>query len=270
MSRSTRQRRFNPLPSCEGRLDTLDAAALAELLQSTSLLRGKTLPMAIYEVQVMLQSTSLLRGKTIFIFPAIPVFVLQSTSLLRGKTVSFPFSFSFPDASIHFPLAREDHCVNVTPTPTCMLQSTSLLRGKTEIISLSKIWKNASIHFPLAREDSADYDSYRMDKCFNPLPSCEGRLTALILYPVLIRFNPLPSCEGRLYNAFLLIRAAMLQSTSLLRGKTWPLLSLFSYFPSLQSTSLLRGKTQPHLQLRPGLLLQSTSLLRGKTMFPVN
>ena len=226
--------------------------------------------MAIYEVQVMLQSTSLLRGKTIFIFPAIPVFVLQSTSLLRGKTVSFPFSFSFPDASIHFPLAREDHCVNVTPTPTCMLQSTSLLRGKTEIISLSKIWKNASIHFPLAREDSADYDSYRMDKCFNPLPSCEGRLTALILYPVLIRFNPLPSCEGRLYNAFLLIRAAMLQSTSLLRGKTWPLLSLFSYFPSLQSTSLLRGKTQPHLQLRPGLLLQSTSLLRGKTMFPVN
>ena len=78
---------------------------------------------------------------------------------------------------------------------------------------------------------------------FNPLPSCEGRLCvdrhleyailASIHFPLaredgantiyVIRwncFNPLPSCEGRRYFSAVIGNATMLQSTSLLRGKT--------------------------------------------------
>ena len=56
--------------------------------------------------------------------------MLQSTSLLRGKTFSKAKGGKPKDASIHFPLARED---------TKDLCAVSMNR--------------ASIHFPLARED---------------------------------------------------------------------------------------------------------------------
>ena len=56
------------------------------------------------------------------------------------------------DASIHFPLAREDE-LNVI---------------MTELY-------DASIHFPLAREDTEAPPILPVTSSFNPLPSCEGR-----------------------------------------------------------------------------------------------
>ena len=99
-------------------------------LQSTSLLRGKTRIRAFPVMPAALQSTSLLRGKTEVSFDRGHDIVLQSTSLLRGKTSAMPVQYSPQDASIHFPLARED-----------------FLAG----IHMMDVF--ASIHFPLARED---------------------------------------------------------------------------------------------------------------------
>ena len=101
------------------------------------------------------------------------------------------------NASIHFPLAREDEsdqggvsvpdCFN--PLPSCegrrcpdlrawhcwKLQSTSLLRGKTTPVCGYSI----------------------SSSCFNPLPSCEGRHSIPPVSGEYSSFNPLPSCEGR-------------------------------------------------------------------------
>ena len=57
------------------------------------------------------------------------------------------------DASIHFPLAREDSGGRIRCVYCILLQSTSLLRGKTIIPIDFLTVKGASIHFPLARED---------------------------------------------------------------------------------------------------------------------
>ena len=168
--------------------------------------------------------------------------MLQSTSLLRGKTDDVLIYCLLIFASIHFPLAREDQlwtsralsCSCFNPLPSCegrrsayqisrqpsALQSTSLLRGKTGHSSRRVDSNVASIHFPLAREDSSGYIRFPILFCFNPLPSCEGRLLLTPQSPFPCCFNPLPSCEGRLrvvrdFSAFF-----VLQSTSLLRGKT--------------------------------------------------
>ena len=202
---------------------TREIARNTVLLQSTSLLRGKTQWKWEHFILTELQSTSLLRGKTSPQLPAgiygnkrfnplpscegrpsVAVFMpdamsLQSTSLLRGKTFSescflqpqirfnplpscegrphVPIAVqSAVNASIHFPLARED-CPKIrlvcrqfrfNPLPSCegrpnrrlnrnligTLQSTSLLRGKTYDDYIGRCNRNASIHFPLAREDA--------------------------------------------------------------------------------------------------------------------
>ena len=145
---------------------------------------------------------------------------LQSTPLLQGKTKNTSFLPEILNASIHFPLAREDKytdpvdagadCFN--PLPSCegrpfffalstagrMLQSTSLLRGKTSCWLSPYHVLIASIHFPLARED----DLLRGEVTFRG------------------GFNPLPSCEGRQYLPSYSVYGWLLQSTSLLRGKT--------------------------------------------------
>ena len=125
--------------------------------------------------------------------------MLQSTSLLRGKTLLQIISRTFP-----------------------MLQSTSLLRGKTSVHIGKLADKRASIHFPLAREDYFLTGQKSFLACFNPLPSCEGRRTQL----------------GGFYQG------EVLQSTSLLRGKTKGS-GILGVTDTLQSTSLLRGKTVP-------------------------
>ena len=152
-----RIRRFNPLPSCEGRQVHRSSRRWSRLLQSTSLLRGKTDFRKRKVVLVLLQSTSLLRGKTttpfinfsvsvcfnplpscegrqLYRLTFLPSKVLQSTSLLRGKTC-LPFSF----------LMR---FLRFNPLPSC--------EGRLQVFSHSVFSEGASIHFPLAREDSVD------------------------------------------------------------------------------------------------------------------
>ena len=82
-----------------------------------------------------------------------------------------------------------------------ILQSTSLIRGKTESLRESTLCRNH----------------------FNPLPSSEGRqLPIACLVHSGGNFNPLPSSEGRLNVIVLFLLAKILQSTSLIRGKTSP------------------------------------------------
>ena len=123
----------------------------------------------------LLQSTSLIRGKTILDKTFVCVSILQSTSLIRGKTpcrlvyygcVIFfnplPSSegrlmWASPDctshsSSIHFPHPREDRADHQT------------LCGD-----------RSSIHFPHPREDLSDAGRQPGRKLFNPLPSSEGR-----------------------------------------------------------------------------------------------
>ena len=76
------------------------------------------------------------------------------------------------------------------PLPSCEGRRFRRLYGNSQ--------RSASIHFPLAREDFIFSSKIRTEICFNPLPSCEGRQGV-------DRTTP-----SRL----------MLQSTSLLRGKT--------------------------------------------------
>ena len=168
---------FNPLPSCEGRRHLRALLSTLSVLQSTSLLRGKTYgadsPVEEEPCFNPLPSCEGRRDGTIHErFQK----VLQSTSLLRGKT--------------HF----------AKPSPqTTELQSTSLLRGKTSKSNAKgAIFACASIHFPLARED---IQTERREQ------AKEG-------------FNPLPSCEGRPQGNDIIIDDGVLQSTSLLRGKT--------------------------------------------------
>ena len=110
---------------------TTEGATFHWILQSTSLIRGKTEAWQTTGLFFTLQSTSLIRGKTLNLqrycylhnyFNPLPSSegrlppmelhllscVLQSTSLIRGKTINAPITYG---------------CIT--------LQSTSLIRGKT-------------------------------------------------------------------------------------------------------------------------------------------
>ena len=122
------------------------------------------------------------------------------------------------------------------------LQSTSLIRGKTEILDSRVVFCDTSIHFPHPREDfemSHHYGFFRyfnplpssegrqmslptmwLSRYFNPLPSSEGRRREASTHPAADHFNPLPSSEGRLHGTALTVSVDILQSTSLIRGKT--------------------------------------------------
>ena len=126
-----------------------------------------------------------------------------------------------------------------------MLQSTSLLRGKT----------GAGTAIP------------QDEMSFNPLPSCEGRRPlrahhcraprASIHLP-LAREDPAAGKRCRnLSNASIHFPLAREDN---------PMYSRCASLSLLQSTSLLRGKTaRARMTDRLQRMLQSTSLLRGKT-----
>ena len=213
---------------------------------------------------------------------------LQSTSLLRGKTAGLPTLRNWSGASIHFPLAREDDSriwrsiphQRFNPLPSC--------EGRRNEPEKVRAYCDASIHFPLAREDGNCGCNVGCGCCFNPLPSCEGRPNSdnMIEYRHRASIH-FPLAREDKIGARLDIAGLVLQSTSLLRGKTFQGSTLFSQV-KLQSTSLLRGKTKDrkHLGKTRGAsihfplaredlvsmlyshrsdMLQSTSLLRGKT-----
>ena len=170
------------------------------------------------------------------------ILMLQSTSLLRGKTRVHCEKNEPESASIHFPLAREDHdyrsslggtdCFN--PLPSC--------EGRPCNNHLAAHHSHASIHFPLAREDpnalskppqvhaSIHFPLAREDRCNNHL---RIHSNASIHFPL---------AREDSFVAFYTEILEMLQSTSLLRGKTESVHLRISAV-RLQSTSLLRGKT---------------------------
>ena len=107
----------------------------------------------------LFQSTPLMRGETPLIGSEKVALKFQSTPLMRGETILRPELHAHDCISIHSPHARGD-------APGVLL-----LRRFIKI----------SIHSPHARGDHLA----RLSRCthgnFNPLPSCEGRLTAFRL-----------------------------------------------------------------------------------------
>ena len=146
--------------------------------------------------------------------------MFQSTPLLRGATVFGKGTFGH-----------------------VLFQSTPLLRGATRVFGFSRPFRPVSIHAPLARGDRKIRAGIRVMTCFNPRPSCEGRLfyrlplwllTLVSIHAPLARgdfdrgrrieawrsFNPRPSCEGRLFSSVCRNVQCRFQSTPLLRGAT--------------------------------------------------
>ena len=147
--------------------------------------------------------------------------MLQSTSLLRGKTSICAYS---------------GFCA--------MLQSTSLLRGKTSQSGSLLDGQTGFNPLPSCEGRREKFYTVELETGFNPLPSGWGshidtlyylghslgasflfslarqRSGLILLKEHLICFNPLPSCEGRPAKSITQSPFRMLQSTSLLRGKT--------------------------------------------------
>ena len=147
---------FNPLPSCEGR------HALRRIC---------------YRFHLCFNPLPSCEGR-LSVYAGFPsTLVLQSTSLLRGKTET---ASALPDYQGRF-----------NPLPSC--------EGRQILPLFIGNGSNASIHFPLAREDKYTDPVDAGADCFNPLPSCEGRLATSL-------------AQGEII---------VLQSTSLLRGKTF-------------------------------------------------
>ena len=79
--------RFNPLPSCEGRQISPVSGSIACSLQSTSLLRGKTLhPFCLSWAVKCFNPLPSCEGRQTATVRKKAMEMLQSTSLLRGKT----------------------------------------------------------------------------------------------------------------------------------------------------------------------------------------
>ena len=125
-------RSFNPLPSHEGRLVTLQRGEPPKTFQSTSLSRGKTVWCCAFSASPVFQSTSLSRGKTSAAFKvSINHIAFQSTSLSRGKTIAVEFIF-FENVSFNPLPSHEGRRQEITgPLRAEDFQSTSLSRGKT-------------------------------------------------------------------------------------------------------------------------------------------
>ena len=167
------------------------------MLQSTSLLRGKTIPTAEPTSRIMLQSTSLLRGKTSANQEII--YLIKRFNPLPSCEGRRFFWKGGRDGGSFNPLPSCEgrlflsfstlklNCFN--PLPSCegrrseRLEATTRTRfnplpsceGRHERLRANRNDIYASIHFPLAREDTAETSSRWRGSCFNPLPSCEGR-----------------------------------------------------------------------------------------------
>ena len=144
----------------------------------------------------------------------------QSTPLMRGATLRRLQRGQQRRVSIHAPHARGDW-----------------RRDGTELSV------PVSIHAPHARGDLTSWTASRPRSCFNPRPSCEGRLgrrdgggdrARVSIHAPHARgdssswpppssrscFNPRPSCEGRHRTDRTNIHPSVFQSTPLIRGAT--------------------------------------------------
>ena len=149
-----------------------------------------------------------------------PKCLFQSTPLMRGETFSLTCYICVKRISIHSPHARGDVNRWITFTASAI-----------------------SIHSPHARGDLPPSAVRALQRHFNPLPSCEGRLywhtyhcsniyisihsphargdiCGICKRQSRSHFNPLPSCEGRPLDDLANIGKRLFQSTPLMRGET--------------------------------------------------
>ncbi len=166
----------------------------------------------------------------------------QSAPLLRGATFCFHRSSWLVGVSIRAPLARGDvYVLNVilrnvgfNPRPSCegrpvsisfcrmdsTFQSAPLLRGATAVCEYS--WRGfvVSIRAPLARGDSSATTRSMTDSSFNPRPSCEGRLCAMVMGKIGWEFQSAPLLRGATNRQTMPVSVDLFQSAPLLRGAT--------------------------------------------------
>ena len=189
---------FNPLPSHEGR-------------PTQGRYTGKSSPISIHSPHTrgdILQTASRFSAK------------FQSTPLTRGETISCRAQRRKKKISIHSPHTRGDVSrrfpnaylyTYFNPLPShegrlkllgatserLTFQSTPLTRGETRIghkSSLPVVFQST----PLTRGETRSGGALSKMRChFNPLPSHEGRPSALERTDFATYFNPLPSHEGR-------------------------------------------------------------------------
>ncbi len=174
-------RRFNPRPSCEGRLALTNVPELPLEFQSAPLLRGATVDDFIRAHYLGFQSAPLLRGAT-----------RQTTRHRMERRVSIRAPLARGDdaadnigweveVSIRAPLARGDRHVSASrgfpscfnPRPSCegrpeakvdtmlsqMFQSAPLLRGATRRHRYQRQKTYVSIRAPLARGDLSESEA---------------------------------------------------------------------------------------------------------------
>ena len=146
------------------------------------------------------------------------------------------------------PLMRGATALLDGETITREFQSTPLMRGATFGTRHVILFQQVSIHAPHARGDQSARTSTWPRTCFNPRPSCEGRLVPVLparlgegvsIHAPHARgdlglvsrtsssssFNPRPSCEGRLPHVGRRARGGRFQSTPLMRGATATILA---------------------------------------------
>ena len=102
---------FNPLPSCEGRPDTLDTVAHMALFQSTPLMRGETRRRRPGGTRAQIS--------------------IHSPHARGDETDGAPERGAQKRISIHSPHARGDGVYWVWSMRTARFQSTPLMRGET-------------------------------------------------------------------------------------------------------------------------------------------
>ena len=143
---------FNPLPSSEGRLPCVCPLFVSLLLQSTSLIRGKTFLNGFFVI-------------VLYNFNPLP------SSEGRRRTASFR---KFSPTSIHFPHPREDPSGTVFQKPISTSIHFPHPREDIQLLGLTsrKLYFNplpsSEGRHPIASLPSSS--AY-----FNPLPSSEGR-----------------------------------------------------------------------------------------------
>ena len=188
------------------------------------------------------QSTPLMRGATALLDGETITREFQSTPLMRGATFGTRHVILFQQVSIHAPHARGDQSARTStwprtcfnPRPSCEgrrarswcsssgweFQSTPLMRGATRDRKQQGAQGHVSIHAPHARGDQMVTLLSTTAICFNPRPSCEGRLIPKTIADQIIKFQSTPLMRGATRVTSPPAGTDGFQSTPLMRGAT--------------------------------------------------
>ena len=188
---------FQSTPLLRGATATLVTMGSPEVFQSTPLLRGATRQCQQLErVQLVSIHAPLARGDGMRLPLPCRASGFNPRPSCEGRQLFFQFDDFIVYVSIHAPLARGDFISSSLCCDT-VFQSTPLLRGATSDSHISYTGSQFQ-STPLLRGATVrDLVVFPSFLCFNPRPSCEGRLYWSGLSVFTICFNPRPSCEGR-------------------------------------------------------------------------